>query len=61
MRLETYSSLADVASQGCHLVHRGIVDTASCCGHGEVKHELSLVQLRSAKIIVTYACVHDLD
>ena len=40
--LETYSSMADVASRECHLVYRGIVDAASCCGHGEVKHELQL-------------------
>ena len=24
----------------CILVYRGIVDTVSCCGHSEVKHEL---------------------
>ena len=42
VRSETYSSLADVASRGYHLVYRGIVNTASCCGHGEVKHELEL-------------------
>ena len=55
MRSAAYSSLPNVASRGYHLVHRGIVDTTSFCGHGEVKHKLQVREYENKLYVCTRA------